>query len=93
MIRSELVEKLSVDHPHLSRAELAKIIDLFFTSITEQLREGGRVELRDFGIFSGRSRTARISRNPRSGAQVQVTAKRLPHFKCGKALAKRINSC
>ncbi|MEG8220894.1 integration host factor subunit beta [Sphingomonas sp. HH69] len=93
MIRSELVEKLSVDHPHLSRVELAKVIELFFGSITEQLREGGRVELRDFGIFSTRPRTARTGRNPRSGAEVPVAAKRLPHFKCGKALAKRINSC
>ena len=55
------------------------------------MRKGNRVELRGFGAFSVKHRDARIGRNPRTGATVQVEAKRLPFFKTGKALREKLN--
>ena len=54
--------------------------------------EGRRVELRGFGAFSTRAREARVGRNPRTGDQVDVEAKRVPHFKAGKELRERLNA-
>jgi integration host factor subunit beta len=91
MIRSELVSLLAKDNPDLSLKEVERVVDAFFDSICEQLAKGGRVELRGFGAFSTRSRGARTGRNPRTGAAVEVDAKRVPYFKPGKDMRVRLN--
>ena len=91
MIRSELVQKLCNDFPDLSQRELESVVSAIFDSITEQLADGGRVELRGFGAFSTRQRDARMGRNPRTGESVSVDAKRVPYFKPGKEMRERLN--
>ncbi len=92
MIRSELIDTLASEHPDLRTAEVEAIVDTFFGAITEQLAGGGRVELRGFGSFSVRARNEREGRNPRTGQNVAVPAKHVPHFKSGKELRARINA-
>jgi len=91
MIRSELVHKLCLDFPDLTQREIEGVVSALFETITEQLSEGGRVELRGFGAFSTRQRDARVGRNPRTGASVDVDAKRVPYFKPGKEMRERLN--
>ena len=91
MIRSELVQKLCSDFPDLTQREVETVVSAIFDSITEQLADGGRVELRGFGAFSTRKRDARVGRNPRTGEAVSVTAKRVPYFKPGKEMRERLN--
>ena len=91
MIRSELVELLARDNPDLSPKEVERIVTSFFDAISERLSDGGRIELRGFGAFSTRARTARTGRNPRTGAAVKVDAKRVPYFKPGKEMRARLN--
>ena len=91
MIRSELVQKLCSDFPDLSQREVENVVSAFFDSITDQLAQGGRVELRGFGAFSTRQRDARTGRNPRTGEAVDVKAKRVPYFKPGKEMRERLN--
>ncbi|WP_420145261.1 integration host factor subunit beta [Sphingobium sp.] len=91
MIRSELIQKLADENPGLSLPEVEKIVDLFFREIVDRLSNGGRVELRGFGAFTTRARDARTGRNPRTGEQVPVDAKRVPYFKPGKEMRERLN--
>ena len=91
VIRSELVQKLCEDHPDLTMKEIERVVTAFFNSIIDQLQKGGRVELRGFGAFSTREREARKGRNPRTGAAVDVNAKRVPYFKPGKEMRERLN--
>jgi integration host factor subunit beta len=91
MIRSELVARLASEHPDLSGREIEQIVSTIFDTITERLAAGGRVELRGFGTFSTRGRTARTGRNPRTGEAVDVDAKRVPYFKPGKEMRARLN--
>ena len=91
MIRSELVQKLCHDFPDLTQRDVELVVAGLFDSITEQLASGGRVELRGFGAFSTRQRDARTGRNPRTGAQVAVDAKKVPYFKPGKEMRERLN--
>lgn len=91
MIRSELVTKISEENPDLKPNEVEKIVDLFFNQIIDKLATGGRVELRGFGAFSTRAREARAGRNPRTGDQVDVPAKRVPYFKPGKEMREKLN--
>ena len=92
MIRSELVQKLCGDFPDLTQREVEGVVSALFDSITGQLAKGGRVELRGFGAFSTRQRDARVGRNPRTGAEVQIPASRVPKFRAGKALKEACNS-
>ena len=91
MIRSELIQKLCSDFPDLTQREVEMVVAAIFDSITEQLSDGGRVELRGFGAFSSRKRDARTGRNPRTGDPVEVDAKRVPYFKPGKEMRERLN--
>ena len=92
MIRSELIQILADENPDLGSQEVERIVDLFFKEITDRLSSGGRVELRGFGAFTTRARDARTGRNPRTGEQVPVCAKRVPYFKPGKEMRERLNA-
>ena len=91
MIRSELIDKLAAKNPGLAPRDIEGIVDCFFEEVVAQLAHGGRVELRGFGTFSTRERDARTGRNPRTGAAVEINAKRVPHFKPGKEMRARLN--
>ena len=91
MIRSELVQKIGQRNPGLNPREVELIVTIFFDEITKRLAGDGRVELRGFGAFSTRSRSARTGRNPRTGETVVVCAKRVPYFKPGKEMRARLN--
>ncbi|WP_294259020.1 HU family DNA-binding protein [uncultured Sphingomonas sp.] len=91
MLRSELVSCLLQENTSLSVPEVEHIVSTFFDEIVSQLRKGGRVELRGFGIFSARSRDARLGRNPRTGEAVEVASTIVPYFKPAKDIRHRLN--
>ncbi|MDC0196303.1 integration host factor subunit beta [Gammaproteobacteria bacterium] len=91
MTKSELITYITEKNPHLYQRDVEKIVTTIFDEISTALSRGDRVELRGFGAFSIKKRDARIGRNPRTGATVQVPAKRVPYFKTGKQLRKMLN--
>jgi integration host factor subunit beta len=91
LIRSELVTQLATENPEFTVRDVEAIVDCFFDDIIQQLADGGRVELRGFGTFSTRARDGRTGRNPRTGASVDIDAKRVPYFKPGKEMRDRLN--
>ncbi|SCZ01414.1 integration host factor, beta subunit [Microvirga guangxiensis] len=72
MIKSELIQKLSGQNPHLYPRDIEQIVNAILDTIASALAQGGRVELRGFGAFYVRQRNARMGRNPRTGAAVSV---------------------
>jgi integration host factor subunit beta len=91
MIKSELIQLIAQQNPHLYHRDVERIINTIFDEIIVALSRGDRVELRGFGAFSIKSRNARQGRNPRTGDSVAVDAKRIPFFKTGKELRDRLN--
>lgn len=91
MIRSELIQKIADENPHLFQRDVEKIVNTIFEEITNAMSRGDRVELRGFGAFSVKKRDARVGRNPRTGEAVQVEEKHVPFFKTGKLLRDRLN--
>ena len=91
MIRSELIQKIADENPHLYQRDVEKIVNTIFDKITEAMTQGNRVELRGFGAFSVKHRPARAGRNPRTGAHVPVDQKSVPFFKTGKEMRERLN--
>ncbi len=92
MIRSELVKKITDEHPHLYQRDVERIVTTIFDTMIQAMTRGDRVELRGFGAFSVKKRDARIGRNPRTGDIVQIEVKHVPFFKTGKRLRDRLNS-
>jgi integration host factor subunit beta len=91
VIKSELVQVIANRNPHLFLRDVESIVNVFFEEVTEALVSGNRVELRGFGAFSVKRRSARIGRNPRTGETVEVEEKWVPFFKTGKDLRERLN--
>jgi integration host factor subunit beta len=91
VLKSELVEKIAEANPHLYQRDVEHIVNAIFEQIAKALSNGDRVELRGFGAFSVRNRSARVGRNPRTGTKVSVTEKYLPFFKTGKDVRERLN--
>jgi integration host factor subunit beta len=91
MIKSELIQQIADDNPHLYQRDVERIVSTLFEEITAALARGDRVELRGFGAFSVKQRDPRLGRNPRTGAAVPVPEKSVPFFKAGKELRERMN--
>lgn len=91
MTKSELIEKVALAQPGLTRKEVEAMVNALFDILAEALRKGERVELRGFGSFSVKHREARMGRNPKTGEAVHIPAKRLPYFKPGKELRERVD--
>lgn len=91
MIRSELIQKIADENPHLYQRDVERIVSTIFEEITDAMSDGDRVELRGFGAFSVKKRDQRVGRNPRTGESVEVDEKHVPFFKTGKLLRDRLN--
>ena len=91
MIRSELIQIITDQNPHLYQRDVERIVNTVFDEITNAMANGDRVELRGFGAFSVKRRDARVGRNPGTGASVDVAEKHVPFFKTGKLLRDRLN--
>jgi integration host factor subunit beta len=91
MTKSELVQRIASQNPHLYQRDIEKIVSAILDEMVEALRRGDRVELRGFGAFSAKLRGPRQGRNPRTGAVVAVAEKAVPYFKTGKEMRARLN--
>lgn len=92
MTKSELIEQLTDQQPHLSPKEVEKAVKEILESLIHALASGDRVEVRGFGSFSLHYREPRMGRNPKTGEKVELDGKYVPHFKPGKALRDRVNT-
>jgi integration host factor subunit beta len=92
VIKSELIDRISVQNPHLYGHDAEKIVNAIFSEITAATARGDRVELRGFGVFFVKYREARTGRNPRTGALVSVERKAVPFFRSGREMKLLLNS-
>ena len=90
MTKAELVEKVA-NQINLTKKQTEVVVNTVFSSITDSLAEGKKVELRGFGSFRIRQRNARVGRNPKSGQKVDVPSKKVPFFKAGKELRELVD--
>ncbi len=92
MTRSELISIMAARSEALKVADIEHIVDTIIDTMTDALSNGRRIELRGFGSFTVKERSARTARNPRTGASVKVPARRTLNFKAGKNLRDALNN-
>lgn len=90
MNKSELIQKIA-QRVNLTRKKAEEVVEMIFDSMTQALVRGDRVEIRGLGSFMVKNYGAYQGRNPRTGAAIQVKPKKLPFFKVGKELKKRVD--
>lgn len=91
MTKSELIAALAARYPQLAARDTDYAVKTMLDAMTQALASGQRIEIRGFGSFSLSQRSPRIGRNPKSGEQVLVPGKQVPHFKAGKELRERVD--
>src|SRR5713226_6136119 len=91
MKKPEIIDEL-VKAAGLTKEESAAIVETVFECIADALVRGDKGELRGFGRFRVRQHGARTGLNPKVGRLVQVSAKRVPHFKPGKRVRNLLNA-
>ena len=92
MTRSDLVDLIAAEQDQLSGKDVEFAVRALLQHMSDVLASGERVEIRGFGSFTLHSRPARIGRNPKTGENVAIPTKHVPHFKPGKELRDRVNS-
>jgi len=90
--KSELIAILAARYPQLSVRDTDLAVKTVLDAMVQALAEGQRIEIRGFGSFSLSERAPRVGRNPKSGEQVMVPGKQVPHFKAGKELRERVDA-
>ncbi|MBK7977193.1 MAG: integration host factor subunit beta [Deltaproteobacteria bacterium] len=90
MNKSDLIEALA-ERRKMTQKEADLVVNLVLDGMTDALRRGERIEIRGFGSLIVKTYDPYIGRNPKTGEQVQVPAKRLPFFKVGKELKERVD--
>lgn len=91
MTKSEIIELLARKQSHLSHHDIEASIKLVLEQMGDSLATGERIEIRGFGSFSLHYRKARKGRNPKTGENVALESKYVPHFKPGKELKERVD--
>ena len=89
MNKAQLIDAISTK-AGLSKADSKKALDALVVSVGEALKGNDRVSLVGFGSFSVTERTARTGRNPKTGAPIDIPAKKVVKFKAGAELAEEV---
>jgi DNA-binding protein HU-beta len=90
MNKNELVSAVA-DAAKVSKGDAQSAVDAVFAVITNELKSGGDVRLVGFGNFSVTKRAATTGRNPQTGAEVKIPARKVPKFSAGKGLKDAVN--
>ena len=91
MNKTELVAAMA-EKAELSKKDSEKALKAFIDVVSEELKNGGKIQLVGFGTFEVSERAARTGKNPQTGAAIQIPASKAPKFKAGKALKDAMNA-
>ena len=90
MNKSDFINKLSRKLYLFKEEDVEKSVNIIIELISDSLSRNKRVEVRNFGTFSVRTRCQRVSRNPKTGTSVLVEAKHHPYFRASKKLKESL---
>jgi len=89
MNKAELISKISED-TGITKTQANAALDSFVEAVTKTLKGGGKVTMVGFGTFTVSKRKARKGRNPQTGAEINIKARKVARFKAGKELASKM---
>jgi DNA-binding protein HU-beta len=90
MNKAELIDALA-NEAGLSKSDAKKALETTIDVISKSLKKGDKVSLVGFGAFSIAERPARVGRNPKTGEEIKISARKAVKFKAGAELSDRVN--
>jgi len=90
MNKAQLIDAIA-SNAGLTKADAKKALDAFVSTTTDALKGGDRVALIGFGSFSVSERGARTGRNPQTGKEIKIKAKKVVKFKAGAELSDAVS--
>jgi integration host factor subunit beta len=90
MTKSELINVILEKNSNLSKKHIEYIVNEMFIQIKKSLTNNDKVEIRGFGTFNIRENSEKIARNPKTGEKIKIPHKKIPYFKPGKVIKKRL---
>ena len=91
MNRTELISAMA-ENANMSKVDTEKALKAFIDTVTDELKNGGKVQLVGFGTFEVAERAERQGRNPKTGEPITIGASKSPKFKAGKAFKDAVNA-
>ncbi len=91
MNKAELIDAIAKQVSGVTKTNIAAVVDATVATISQELTNGGKVQLIGFGTFETRARAAREGRNPKTGAALKIAASKTPAFSAGKSLKDAVN--
>ena len=91
MNKNELIASIA-DKTELKKSDVEKVIKAFTETVTDELKNGEKIQLVGFGTFEVTEKAAREGRNPQTGETMKIAACKAPKFKAGKALKDAVNN-
>ena len=92
LVKSELLKILNKSYPNFLKKDLEKFVNIILKEIKSALRNGERVELRNFGVFYSKIQKKSLRRNPKSGEKVVVPEKKTIQWKMSKEMFNKLNN-
>jgi len=92
MTKSELIDRLAAQQAHLAHVDVELAVKTTLEHMSHALSNGERIEIRGFGSFSLHFRPARMGRNPKTGEEIPITARRVVTFRPGQKLKARVEA-
>lgn len=89
MNKTELVSSVA-EIAGVSKKDTEQVLNAFFSTVQETLKQNDKVQIPGFGTFEVRERAARTGRNPHTGETIEIAAAKVPSFKPGKGLKDAI---
>ena len=90
-VKSQILDQLADSYPSFLRRDLEKALNIVFDEIIKTLAKDNNVQIRGFGSFKTKQLKSRIGRNPKDGSKVNISAKRVVHWKMSKQLLQELN--
>ena len=91
MNKTELISAMS-ENANMTKVDAEKALKAFIDTVTEELKNGGKVQLVGFGTFEVTERAERQGRNPKTGEAITIPASKSPKFKAGRSLKDIVNA-
>ena len=91
IVKSELIKILSRNYPNFLKKDLEKLTEIIFLEIKNALKNGERVELRNFGIFYTNIQKKSVRRNPKTGEKINIPQKKTVQWKMSKEMFNKLN--
>lgn len=89
--KSDLVDRIA-DQTGLTKLETKAVVEGFLQGIKDAMSEKKRIEIRGFGVFTVKSRKARVARNPRTGDKVELEGRFAPSFRPSGEFINEVDS-